>query len=109
MPAKTKKYEQQNNIYILYIIIKRCVCLRNDEFILSYAGFAQFSNDVEAYEAFFSKTFSECVSSTYDSQTPDNIRHFSYHKNRFVHTAFHEQRTLAVYYAHDNSHSWLNE
>ena len=42
----------------------------------SYAWFTQFSNDMEAYEKFFNKTFSECTASTstiyYDSQTPDN-------------------------------------
>ena len=42
----------------------------------SYAGFTQFSNDMEAYEKFFNKTFSECTASTstiyYDSQTPNN-------------------------------------
>eukprot|EP00944_MAST-04C_sp_MAST-4C-sp1_P003884 g3884.t1 len=32
----------------------------------SYAGFAQFSNDMEAYETFFSKTFSECASKSDD-------------------------------------------
>ena len=65
-------FETTNNIYILYIIIKR-FDLCNNELSRSLNAL---SNDVEVYEAFFSKTFSECVSSTYDSQTPDNIRHF---------------------------------
>ena len=41
----------------------------------SYTGFIQCSNDMEAYEMFFNKTFSECAASlsTYDSQTPDSM------------------------------------
>ena len=38
----------------------------------SYAGFTQCSNDIHAYKMFFSKTFSECASATYDFQPPDN-------------------------------------
>ena len=50
------------------------MCTENRD--ASSAGFTQFSNDMEAYEKFFNKTFSEGTASTltiyYDSQTPDN-------------------------------------
>ena len=60
------------NVVFIHATTGTMCALKHDA---SYAGFTQCSNDMEAYEMFFNKTFSECAASlsTYDSQTPDSM------------------------------------